>query len=217
MRGLRMRFTIPQKDGTKLNIKLAPLTDIDPIADGLQDMRVSRFYGFEGVAPTVESLSEIYDKKTTVAWGIHGANKLIGTTMFHGITEPVGMTRGLLAILIFDRGFWGKGVASYVNMATTWYAFSEYRLWLLKAHVANYNTASRKAIEKCGYRRIGEDRNVGFTGGELWHNDIFECLNPLENHWRIWWGSDEPPEEAITARQKSLAAIRWAEENKINR
>jgi RimJ/RimL family protein N-acetyltransferase len=216
MPGQRMRFVVPQEDETWLDIKLAPLTDdsIITIADGLQDMQVSRFYGFEGVTPTAESLSKIYDD--AVAWGIWHSAKLIGTTMFHGITEPAKMRRGWTATLIFDREYWGKGVATHVNKARTWYGFSILGMFRLSARVAQDNTASHRAIKNCGYYWTRIERNVGYENGEPWHYNEFECHNPYEFFWDRWWGSDNPPKEAVAARQRSLAAIRWAED-KINR
>jgi len=43
--------------------------------------------------------------------------------------------------------------------------------------------------------------------------DNFECINPLDLFWSQWWHSDEPPASAVEARQLTLQAMAWAEEN----
>ena len=60
----------------------------------------------------------------------------------------------------FGREFWGKGIATqalaeYVNIVTT---------RPLYAHVAQHNIGSRRVLEKCGFKVIGEDSYTNPAG-----------------------------------------------------
>jgi RimJ/RimL family protein N-acetyltransferase len=60
------------------------------------------------------------------------------------------------------REYWGKGVASRALAAF----LGHVRVRPLYAHVAKHNVASRRVLEKCGLRMVGEDRAPAPTGGE---------------------------------------------------
>jgi RimJ/RimL family protein N-acetyltransferase len=51
--------------------------------------------------------------------------------------------------------FWGRGIATDALIAVTEYAFSNYDLCRLYAHVFDWNPASARVLEKAGYQFEG--------------------------------------------------------------
>ena len=118
-------------------------------------------------------------------------------------------------IIIVDKNYWGKGVASASHHARTWYAFENLGLHCIKSAVVQGNIASLRALQRCGYTHLYTQRNDVFINGKLHHTDHLECLNPIDWAWNQWWGSDQPSPEHIAARQRSLAALEWARERVV--
>ena len=71
------------------------------------------------------------------------------------------------------KEYWGKGIATQ--------ALSEYvkivRTRPLYAHVARHNIGSRRVLEKCGFKVIGEDTYMNPAGAE-----VDEFILKLDNH-----------------------------------
>jgi [ribosomal protein S5]-alanine N-acetyltransferase len=53
------------------------------------------------------------------------------------------------------EAYWGRGIVTEALTAMTEYAFIKHRLLCLYAHVFEWNTASIRVLEKCGYVRVG--------------------------------------------------------------
>ena len=54
--------------------------------------------------------------------------------------------------------FWGKGIATRAVMAMTDFAFAEFELVRIHAHVFEWNPASARVLEKAGYQLEGRLR-----------------------------------------------------------
>lgn len=73
-------------------------------------------------------------------------------------------------IMIGEKAYWGKGYASEAMRLRTAYAFHELGLEKVLTNVIAENHASRRALEKAGYRQCGLlRRNRFFDGG--WHDE----------------------------------------------
>jgi RimJ/RimL family protein N-acetyltransferase len=73
------------------------------------------------------------------------------------------------------KEYWGKGIAS---QALTQF-LDVIRTRPLYAHVAKHNTASKRVLEKCGFRVVAEDKFFSKIFGEDIEEYIF-ILNPSE-------------------------------------
>ena len=62
--------------------------------------------------------------------------------------------------------FWGKGIASTALKALTEYAFESFDLIRLQANVFEWNLASARVLEKCGFICEGRMRNSATKGGQ---------------------------------------------------
>ena len=211
------------KVSSNLNIKLAPFSKEDVRAfiedGGMQKRSVTRYINLN-FAPSLETEQEWYDKTvkdpTSLVWGIWDNSsdkpKLIGNTALTKLEEfPVRrMTSGSV---IFNTNYWGRGIATAIHKARTWYGFKEMNLAQIKSAVATGNIASKKALEKSGYFYHSTDRNEHFTNGSLRHLENLECLNPSKIAWDNWWGDDEPTSSALAAKVITEEALQWAEDN----
>jgi RimJ/RimL family protein N-acetyltransferase len=220
-----MRLSVPQTTASDIAVELAPLQKEVmgefAAAGGMQSYPVVRFLGRQS-APVLEDELEWYDSvranNDSMIWGIwiiSGAQrKLIGTSGLNSIEHGrTGIKQATSGVLIFDKEYWGKGIASHIHKARTWFAFRELGITRIKSAVIQGNVASLKALEKSGYTHVYVERNTCYTAGELRHQDNLECINPLEPFWGNWWGQDTPPKAAIAARKVTLAALEWADAN----
>ncbi|HJP80910.1 MAG TPA: GNAT family protein [Candidatus Saccharimonadales bacterium] len=207
-----------------LQIELAPIEKEKLhafISPGLQQASVSKYLAIGG-APVLEDEQEWFEKvrtdKNAVVWGIWhregSERRLIGSTALEGI-ERHPLNQATSGSLIVDRSYWGRGIASAIHKARTWYAFEQLGLVRLKSAVIHGNIASKKALEKSGYTLVYTERNTAFIDGVLRHQDNLECLNPADWAWSRWWGDDTPTESSQTARTATKEALAWARQNVV--
>mgnify|MGYP000961944109 CR=1 FL=1 len=212
---------------TGLCVELGPFDreDVAQYVDGMQRLDVMKYFGGTGAAFTLSSEQEWYDgiakKSSEIYWGIWvddgSGRRLVGATSIKDIGAQAdtqrNMTQASTGILIANPTYWGRGVASAAHRARTWYAFRQYGLVRLKSAVAQPNTASRRALEKVGYIQTYVERNMLFVDGQYIHYDNFECLNPDEWAWRLWWGDDRPTRKSLEARKLTQTVLEWADEH----
>jgi RimJ/RimL family protein N-acetyltransferase len=225
--GPTMRLNVPQKDGSSLTVELSPLTRESMgqfVANGGMQSYPVICYLARQTSPVLEDEYEWFDKaradETSVIWGVWIINgktrQLIGNSaLTHIEYGPTGFKQATSGVMIFNRAYWNKGIASYIHKARTWFAFKELGLTRIKSAVIQANPASRRALAKVGYVYVYTERNTSFTDGVLQHQDNLECLNPLEPFWSSWWGEDKPTKEAIAARKLTRQVLEWAEVNVI--
>ena len=79
------------------------------------------------------------------------------------------------ALILGEQSAWGKGNATVAGALTTGYAFRELNLEKVWATVMGDN-ASRKTLEKLGYRQCGLMRRHGFVDGRWYDQWIGEIL-----------------------------------------
>jgi RimJ/RimL family protein N-acetyltransferase len=65
------------------------------------------------------------------------------------------------------EGAWGKGLATEAVRQLTIYAFGKYDLNRIEARVFGWNLASKRVLEKVGYRHEGTIRNGVIKDGEV--------------------------------------------------
>jgi len=114
-----------------------------------------------------EFLKKIGESKDDVWWVIDMDGVAIGATGIHGINWLDA--HGTTGIVIGEKASWGKGYATEAMRLRTRYAFRELNLHKLMTEVDVENEASRKALERNGYRTVGIRREQTFREG-IWHD-----------------------------------------------
>lgn len=71
---------------------------------------------------------------------------------------------------------WGKGIATAAVKQITDFAFQHYDLARLEAKVFGWNPASKRVLEKCGYKLEGTLRNNIYKDGRLTDEFIYSIL-----------------------------------------
>lgn len=80
--------------------------------------------------------------------------------------EKLDLEHGIARIgYTISKRFWNRGCGTAAVRALTGLGFSEGRLERIEAECAVQNTASRKVLEKCGYRLEGLKRGYLEIGG----------------------------------------------------
>lgn len=133
-------------------------------------MEVTRYLGRRMAVALyyeVDMLKKLGESDHDVWWVIEAEGEAIGATGIHGIDWL--NAHGTTGIVIGEKKHWGKGYATEVMRLRTHYAFRELNLHKLLSEVFVANEASRRALEKNGYRTIGTSRDHFFTLGE-WHD-----------------------------------------------
>lgn len=204
-----------------LTIELAPITKdvLGEFVKGMSQASVTQYIRLR-TAPTLEDELEWYDKarasKTDIIWGIWlvegNERTIIGNTALTDITHN-RISQATSGSLIFRQECWGRGIASAIHKARTWYAFQHLGLHRVNSAVVQDNKGSRKALERSGYSFTHVERNTDFVDGALRHQDNLECLNPADPFWSRWWGRDKPPKRSIEARKVTREAMDWAKQH----
>lgn len=205
----------------ELTIELAPIDkeSMRHFVAGMAQAKVTRYLS-RRTAPTLEQEYDWRDKMSNdpsrLNWGIWIAEEseriLIGdTTLMH--IEHKHIHQATSGSVIFREEYWGRGIASSIHKARTWYAFQHMGLHRVKSAVIQGNVGSRKALEKSGYRLTHVERNEQYVDGELRHLDNLAVLNPLPVFWEQWWHGDEPDAEALDARLVTEEVMKWAKDN----
>ncbi len=154
------------------HVTLRPADDSDPprFLPWIADMEVTRFLGRRTGAALyqeVDFFKRVGEAKDTVLWIIEADGETVGATGIHEIDwQNAHATTG---ILIGAKDKWGKGIASEAMLLRTRYAFRELNLHKLMTEVFVGNVASRRALEKNGYRTVGIRKDHFFTSG-TWHD-----------------------------------------------
>jgi len=206
----------------ELEIELAPLSkDVmkDFISPGMQRASITRYLAHNN-GFVLEDEEEWYEKtrteKDSLVWGIYvregERRKLIGNTALFKITRE-HIHQATSGSMIFDSDYWGKGIASAIHRARTWFAFQHLGLHRIMSAVIQGNVGSLKALQKSGYEVVYVERNVAFVDGRLKNHDCLACLNPREPFWGQWWHGDRPTKRETDARKRTAESLMWAEAN----
>lgn len=113
-----------------------------------------------------------------IIWGLFVEGQHIGSTGIHRIDWR--NRRAQTGIVIGDRTWWGRGVATRSHAMRTRYAFEQLNLEKLVTNVLEGNTASRRALERAGYGTVGVYRHHEYRDGR-WHDTWIGEL--LRENW----------------------------------
>lgn len=214
MYGFRMRA---KSKGLELLLRPYEPGEESNMLPGMQSWQVAQYLGLQA-AQTLQTESEFITKLTgdpeLLGWAIcivEGAtSRPIGTSTLrlgwnsHSYIATSG-------IVIYDRAWWGRGVASLAHLARTHYAVNVRDLAAIRSGVAQDNVGSRRALESVGYARTGTVYHAGAIDGKICHSDDLLFVNPNKRSWDFFWGDSEVPEVFLEARKRARRALRRAD------
>jgi RimJ/RimL family protein N-acetyltransferase len=156
----------PLLRGEKVTLRPAHENDAEHFVRWFADTEVTRFLSRRmaiSLQQEQEFLKKIGESKDDVWWVIEVDGKAIGATGIHRIDWLDA--NGTTGIVIGEKDYWRKGYATEAMELRTRYAFRELNLHKLITEVDTENEASRKALERNGYRTVGVRREQSFRQG----------------------------------------------------
>jgi len=77
---------------------------------------------------------------------------------------------------IGKKELWGKGLGKQIYLGLLEMAFFQLNADRCEASSVEYNLRSHKALEACGFKKIGAVRQCAFVHGRKWDDCIFDLL-----------------------------------------
>lgn len=153
-------------------VTLRPADDGDPprFVPWFADMEVTRFLGHRmavALYQEEEILKKLGESPDEIFWMIEADGETIGATGIHAISWI--NRHASTGIVVGAKHAWGKGYATETMRVRTRYAFRELDLHKLMTEVFVEHEASRRALERNGYRSVGSRREHFFRDGR-WHD-----------------------------------------------
>lgn len=153
-------------------VRLAPPTPemIPTYCRWFADPDVTRYLLLRN-PPSHKMEEEWFDRtarsQNDVVWAIMAGNRHIGSSGIHQIDWQNRHAHS--GTMIGEKEEWGKGYAGEAVRLRMRYAFEELGLEKLMTVVFAENEASRRALERAGYRQYGLARRDRYSGGR-WHD-----------------------------------------------
>jgi len=155
-----------------VKLRSLDVEDSDQFYQWSQDREVTKFSLSSYAYPQSKSeignwLSNINSSSKTVSFGICcvESGKLIG---YAGIASISCLNRcGEYFILIGNKDYWGKGLATLVTKLITDYGFNALGLHRIELTAFSINPAAIRAYEKAGYAHEGVKREAGYRNGQF--------------------------------------------------
>lgn len=124
-------------------------------------------------------LERMVESRDDVAWAIHDENdRHIGVSGIHRIDWQY--RSGMTGTIIGEKSAWGRGYGSDTMRTRTRWAFEELGLHRLQSGCFVENEASKRCLEKAGFRVVGTLRKRIWRAA-AWH-DLY-LMEILEEDW----------------------------------
>ncbi len=138
---------------------LEPSDDFTRYFNWVNDQEITQYMAVGNFPLSVESLRSYvasHNQGKSILLGIYpkGQQKHIGNILLHMIDAQ--NRSGEIGILIGERDFWGKGVATEAIALLSRHAFDRLNLHKLYAGMVEGNEASQRAFEKVGFTVEGK-------------------------------------------------------------
>jgi [ribosomal protein S5]-alanine N-acetyltransferase len=169
---------------------LAPLSpaDVDDIWPIARDPEFPRFMLWE--APRQRSETEAFiahisrqvEEDAGISWSLREGGEFRGVMGLHGIVRQRLAWRFDCA----ELGYWlapafqGRGLTPEAGRAVLHFGFTALGLHKITCGCISENEASRRVIEKLGFRLVGERRDHMYRHGRWWSHLDYELLI---DHW----------------------------------
>lgn len=204
-----MTMVVEHKD-QKVTLRPFCKEDLVEVAKGFSSMEVHR-YTMQTFSQTLENEQEWYDgmrkSKEDVAWAIvpQGSDVPVGITGLHRIDIFGSCTSG---IVIWDKSWWGKGVASCSHLARTLFAADQLNRYTIQSGARVPNQGSFKALQAVGYHLVGVEPRTGYRDGSFMDSYRLVWLNPERISILFPEGLPRKFRQSVTKAQSTLNLAR---------
>jgi [ribosomal protein S5]-alanine N-acetyltransferase len=149
--------------------RLAPLIN-KKIVDNLRDLIPFPYTEYDAE----NFIYSLKDETPTQTFAIDYQENLcgvIGLVKQHNVyrlTAEIGYWIG--------EAYWNKGIASKAVKLITAYGFNELNLIRIHAGIFEYNKASMRVLEKCGYEKDGVFKKSVIKNGLIWNEHRYSIV-----------------------------------------
>ncbi len=85
--------------------------------------------------------------------------------------------------------YWGKGIATAALNLLVQYAFMELDIVRLEAGHFDFNAASGRVMEKCGFKKFGIAKKAAIKNNVIVDDHLYELINPKYQYTQNGWYS----------------------------
>ena len=171
----------PRINGDQVTLAPPPPGFAGRLREWYADPAVTRYLNLR-FPPTLEAMEDWLRKlaasNSNVVWAICDEEHPIGMVLVKDIDYR--RRQASLGISIGETAAWGTGLGSAATTLATRFAFEELGLEKVQASAFADNLASRRMLEKVGYRQYGLARHDDYRHGR-WH-DTWLC-ELLRDEW----------------------------------
>lgn len=196
-------------------VTLAPFerADMAQIVEGVQCYSNLKWLSLRD-AQTLESEQAWYERVSTatdeVAFGVWiSGPHLIGCFSLMHIADK----RATAGAVMYAQDQQEKGIGTAVTRAALHYAVNVLDMVAIDSDVLSMNERSRRMQESVGFVQTGARLQAAVVDGKLCDMQQLLWVNPRDHAWDYFWRDRPEPETFIDAREKSQAALDWAEEH----
>lgn len=147
----------------------------------MNDSEVNQYLESRFTTHTLDSLknfvSSMNSSENNILFAIidKESDKHIGNIKLGGI-HPVHKYADI-GLVIGDKNYWGRGIATNAISLVCKYAFDELNLRKVFAGVYENNIGSIKAFKKCGFKKAYIKKDTYFFNGDFIDAFVFELYN----------------------------------------
>lgn len=160
-------------------------TDADDLFEYAKDPDTGPNAGWQPHQTREESVKIIdYFMQENDVWAVvdQKDNKVIGSIGLHHDQHRRNENARMLGYVI-AKAYWGRGYATEAAQAVLQYAFTSLDLELVSVMHFHFNLASKRVIEKCGFRYEGTLRQaIQLFDGRI-TDDV--CYSLLRREWQL--------------------------------
>lgn len=181
----------PALSTRRLRLREIVPADADALFSIYSDATAMRWFGSDPMTERVQArqLIDIYAEwrrgpAPGTRWGIvvHETGMLVGTV---GLFRWNRSWRNCVLGYELGRDAWGHGYMTEALHAVLEYGFNVMALHRVQAEIHPDNLASKKLVERVGFRKEGTHRQQGYWGGQ--YHDL-ECYSLLEGELTVHTG-----------------------------
>ncbi|PAJ72201.1 hypothetical protein CJF42_22535 [Pseudoalteromonas sp. NBT06-2] len=166
-----MENLTPFIQGKKIYLREVRHSDVsDDYYNWLNDPEINQYLETRYIPQSKEMISDfIHSKKSEPFFAIccNNTHKHIGNIKLSILNNI--HRRADLSLLIGDKNYWGKGIATESICLTSDFAFSQLNINKIQAGAYHLNISSIKAFEKAGYQQEGLLKEFAFSKNQALH------------------------------------------------
>lgn len=197
----------------EISLTLRPFckNDLQCVAEGFSRLDVHMFTNTL-FAQVYDNELEWFDRtrksEDVVSWAIvpNGLDYPIGITALHDIRSFDGVCSS--GIVIWNRNWWGRGVASAAHLVRTRFAADFLTRVIIKSCVRSDNIASIKALQKVGYSIWGSEPLSGYKDAYWMETHHLKWFHPDRTQYLFPRGVPEKFKLGIKKAEEALTLSR---------